>query len=195
MAKHAVRGSSGFTLIEMLIVVAISAMLASMAIGYGGVERDQTELAVEKAKVAEFFLQARSLALATYRINGASTNACGYGVLIDDSQSPPNTYSIFAYTPVAAGSCPSEGDVTYNSQNSLINNEAKNTDGTWQVHPQGGITISSPASMVFFFPPNPDTFIYDTNGNPLDEASVTLTTPDNKASATVFVNSAGQVNF
>lgn len=186
--------NGGFTLIEMLIVVAISAMLASMAISYGGVERDQTELSIEKTKVAEFIFQARSLSLATYRNNSASANTCGYGVLIDN---PQNTYSIFAYDPVGAGvRCPSEGDVAYDTGSyPIIGNDSKNTDEAWQVHPQGGITISSAASIVFFFPPNPDTFIYDAGGNPIDQASITLTTPDNKASATVFVNSAGQVNF
>ena len=192
MAKR--NNREGFTLIEMLIVVAISAMLASMAIGYGGVERDQTELSVEKAKVADFILQARSLALATYRNNSASANTCGYGFLINN---PPNTYSIFAYDPVGSGAmCPSEGDVAYDAGSyPIVGNDSLNTDETWQVHPQEGITISSGASMIFFFPPNPDTFIYDTNGSSLDQASITLTTPDKVASATISVNSAGQVNF
>ena len=84
----------------MLVVVAISAMLATIAISYGGIERDQTGLSVEKTKMAEFILQARSLALATYKNSNTLVNTCGYGVLINN---PPNTYSIFAYTPVAAG--------------------------------------------------------------------------------------------
>jgi prepilin-type N-terminal cleavage/methylation domain-containing protein len=193
MAKEP--GSEGFTLIEMLIVIAISAMLASMAIGYGGAERDQMELSVEKTKVAEFVLQARSLALATYKNNSAAANTCGYGVLFNASQAPPNTYSIFAYDPVGANQlCPPEDEATYSSV-SDPDLEEMSTNETWQVHPQDGITISSPASMIFFFPPNPDTFIFDTNGNPLGQSSVTLQTPDGQASTTIFINSAGQVNF
>ena len=68
------RKNSGFTLIEMLIVVAISAMLAAIAIGYSGVERDQTALSVEVTEISQFILQARSLAIATYG------NAAGSGL-------------------------------------------------------------------------------------------------------------------
>jgi len=176
----------------MLVVVAISAMLATIAISYGGIERDQTGLSVEKTKMAEFILQARSLALATYKNSNTLVNTCGYGVLINN---PPNTYSIFAYTPVAAGiPCPSEGDAGYASFSDASLQEPS-TDETWQVQPQDGITISSAASMIFFFPPNPDTFIFDTNGSPLGQVPIVLTTSDKAASTTIFVNSAGEVNF
>ena len=57
---------NGFTLIEVLIVIAISAMLAGIAIGYSGVGRNQTALSVEETKISQFILQARTLAIATY---------------------------------------------------------------------------------------------------------------------------------
>ena len=46
--------NSGFTLIEILIVVAISAMLAAITIGYSSVERDQTALSVEETEISQF---------------------------------------------------------------------------------------------------------------------------------------------
>jgi prepilin-type N-terminal cleavage/methylation domain-containing protein len=180
--------SGGFTLIEMLIVVAITAMLASIAIGYSNVERDQTALSVEKTKMAELVLHARALALATYD-NSATVNACGYGILLDAAD---NTYSVFAYAP-AGDTCPPEASTTYSSLGAA---EKKDTDETWRVQPENNITFSSDASIIFFFPPDPDTFIFSSADNSaVNQASIILTTADKKASATISVNSAGQVNF
>ena len=78
MIRWTKRRPLGFTLIEMLIVIAISGMIASLAISYSGTERNQTALSVEKTKLAQFILQARALALATY--TNQEGYVCGYGV-------------------------------------------------------------------------------------------------------------------
>src|SRR5205823_134766 len=86
----------GFTIVELLIVVAISAMLASIAIGYSSISRNQVALSVETAKVAESIIRAKSLAIATY---ASIPGTCAYGVSVDIAQ---NRYSIFAFTPSPA---------------------------------------------------------------------------------------------
>jgi prepilin-type N-terminal cleavage/methylation domain-containing protein len=181
--------NSGFTLIEVLIVVAISAMLAALAIGYSGVERDQAALSVEETKISQFILQARALALATYG-NTAGT-ACGYGVSFNPSQ---RTYSVFAYVP--GGECPSVSDITSAPGAAT---EARYTDETWEVHPQDDITLPASApdtlSLILFYPPDPTTFLFGASGDPMSQASIYLESADGKSSRTISVNSAGQVSF
>jgi len=179
----------GFTLIEVLIVVAISAMLAAIAIGYSGVERDQAALSVEETKVSQFVLQARSLAIATY--SNAAGTACGYGVSFDAAS---QTYSIFAYVP--GGICPPVSSITSPPS---VGSEARYTDETWKVHPQEGLLFSTSGpnalSMVLFYPPDPATLLFDKSGNLMSQASIYLNAVDGKASKTISVNSAGQVSF
>ena len=186
---------SGFTLIEMLIVVAISAMLATIAITYSGTERDQIALSVEQTKIAQFVLQARSLALATYT-NQPGTLVCGYGVFFDTAA---NTYSIFAYQPPTTTTCPAESSLSWSSISSY---ETSYTQETWKVQPQshitfsassGGVGVSSP--MVFFYPPNPDTFFFDGSGSQLTSLSINLKGAGGETPPPITIDSAGQVNF
>ena len=183
---------TGFTLIEVLIVVAISAMLSAIAIGYSGVQRDQTALSVEETKISQFILQARSLAIATY--SNAVGSTCGYGVSFDTS----GTYSIFAYVPGGTG-CPLVSDISYNTPPSgIIYHEQKYTDETWQVYPQGKITFSSSSpdtlSAVLFYPPDPDTLLFDSSGDLIPQASINVVGA-NGSTKTISINSAGQVSF
>lgn len=181
----------GFTLIEVLIVIAISVMLTAITITYNGVARDQTALSVEKTKISQFVLQARSLSIATY--GNASGTACGYGVSFDSVQ---KTYSIFAYVPNATegASCPAESTITSMPTSST---EAEYTNEAWKVHPQNGITFSTAGpnalSLALFYPPNPDTFLFNSSGARLAQATINLVSAD--GSSTISVNSAGQVSF
>jgi prepilin-type N-terminal cleavage/methylation domain-containing protein len=186
---------SGFTLIEMLIVVAISAMLAAISISYSGVERDQAALSVEATEISQFILQARSLAIATY--GSAVGSACGYGVAFDSSS---GTYSIFAYVPNSGYlvPCPVMSSVSVAPG---MGARAKYTDETWKVYPRNGITFSmsssSALSLILFYPPDPATLLFDKSGNLMagGPASIDLVTPDGAASRTILVNSVGQMSF
>jgi hypothetical protein len=77
--------------------------------------------------------------------------------------------------------------------------EAKYTNETWRVSPQGGVTFSTSGpnalSLILFYPPNPDTLLFDGSGSPISQASIKLTTADGKLSHTISVNSAGQLSF
>jgi prepilin-type N-terminal cleavage/methylation domain-containing protein len=184
------RKNGGFTLIEVLIVVAISAMLAGIAISYSGAERNQTALSVAETEISQFILQARSLAIATY--SNAEGSACGYGVSFNASD---NTYSIFAYVP-GGSACPQPSDIT---SAPTLDSEKLYTDETWKVHLQNGVTFSmsssSALSSILFIPPDPATLLFDGSGNLASQGSVNLVTVDGTMSRTISVDSAGQVNF
>jgi len=189
------RSQSGFTLIEVLIVIAISAMLAAIAIGYSGVGRNQTALSVEETKISQFILQARTLAIATY---GGNTGACGYGVSFDPTK---QTYSLFAYAP-GLPSCPSASTVQADGPTSIEGAEQIYTDETWQVHIGTGVILSasgtSSLDLVLFYPPDPKTFLVQLNALEVftyETSDVDLVTSDGMSSKIISVNSAGQVSF
>ena len=174
----------------MLIVVAISAMLATIAITYSGTERDQIALSVEETKIAQFILQARSLALATYS-DHSGVLVCGYGVTFNATM---NTYSIFRYEP-ATSTCPLESDLNWSS---ISSSEKPYTAETWQVQPQSNITFSTSAGtspMVFFYPPNPDVFFFDGGGNSTSGLSINLRGAAGELAPPIVIDPAGQVNF
>lgn len=176
-----------FTLIELLIVVAISAMLSALAITYSSVGRNAVSLSVEEAKLSQFILQAKALSIATYTSGSVS---CGYGVVIHAGVSPQN-YSIFAYVPGA--SCPYLGNITTIDPSQ----EVLYTEGTWQVPVTNGVKINEPNDMVvLFYPPDPTALLSD-DGATFQPSSLTipLVTVDGKNSATLSVNPEGQINL
>jgi prepilin-type N-terminal cleavage/methylation domain-containing protein len=191
LAPRATR--AGFTLIETLIVIAISAMLSAIAIGYSSVGRNQIALSVEAAKVSQIILQAESLSIATY---GNATNACGYGVSFNFKA---QTYSLFAYTPQGVPSCPAVGTI----KNIAPGDVQMYTQGTWNIHVANGVTLSSGVNndgvaTVMFYPPEPQTFISENKDNDLftnQNSKVYLGTVDGTAARVITVSSAGQVSF
>lgn len=199
----------GFTIIELLIVIAISAMLSAIAIVYSGIARNQVALSVETAKVAQTILRAKDLAIATYATGAVS---CGYGVVLN---STAGTYSIFSYDPQnhppehgATPPCPQD---TVASTSPIYADEmAQYSVDTWNVLLANGVkmdgTPGDALTVVLFYPPAPDTFISRSAAGAggqafLDPAlgditsKVYLVTQDGSASSTITVNGAGQVSF
>jgi prepilin-type N-terminal cleavage/methylation domain-containing protein len=180
--------NSGFTLIEVLIVIVVSVVLSTIAIGYSGIGRNQIALSVEATKVSQFILQARSLSIATY---GTGTSTCAYGVAFNAAA---GTYSIFGYAPLGTPPAPCPGATSTN----VLSLEKEYTDGTWNVHLQNGVVMSATSSdslsAVLFYPPDPKTF-FVCAGACVSSGKVYLSTADGSMSRTISVNSAGQVNF
>ena len=67
----------GFTLIEILIVLAITAVLSGLAIVYTHVGQNQISLSIEESKIAQLILEAKELSIATYsRTTPRAHTAC-----------------------------------------------------------------------------------------------------------------------
>jgi type II secretory pathway pseudopilin PulG len=189
--KYFGKYTAAFTVIELLVVVAISAMLSTLAILYSSIGRNQISLTVEESKIAQFILQAKALSIATYT---NSSDVCGYGVRIDVAD---QTYSIFAYSPVGSPPCPSVAGITGISSS----DEAPAAQGTWQVPVSSGVQLTSDIdslAAVMFYPPDPDVFLSEDNATfdaPAKTLHIYLRTVDGKNSATISVNPEGQVSF
>ncbi len=197
-----------FTLIELLIVVAISAIFSTLAITYSSVGRNATTLTVEEAKISQFILQAKQLSLSTYTV-GNATSSCAFGMTFDLAATP-QTYSIFSYDP-GTPNCPSDDTIT----NITTDQEKEYTNGTWKVPVAQGVVLKSQDNndglvTILFYPPAPDVFLlreadisnggsgpqtFGSGPNNPGSASVYLETIDGKNSATFSVDSEGQISF
>ncbi|HVO28703.1 MAG TPA: prepilin-type N-terminal cleavage/methylation domain-containing protein [Candidatus Paceibacterota bacterium] len=191
------RQSGGFTLIEILVILAITAIMSTLIIVYSNVSQTSVALSVEEAKISQFILQAKSLTLATY--GTVTTPACGYGVLFNTA-ADPQTYSIFAYVPNGTSTCPSPQSVTAINQATDVH---EYTQGTWQVPLTSGISVVPTAqnpdglALVLFYPPDPTVFLSHDGATfqpPFSTDKIYLTTTGGQAAA-ISVNSEGQVSF
>jgi prepilin-type N-terminal cleavage/methylation domain-containing protein len=197
----------GFTLIEMLIVLAITALLSGLAIAYTHVGQNQIALSIEESKIAQLILEAKELSIATY--NSASGVTCAYGVSFDFANS---TYSLFAYNSAASPSIPG-GRLVCPSLSSTTAAGAVATSamqmyqpGSWQIHTAQGVKLVNNSSAsgtiqdVLFYPPDPFTAVNLSNQETFyypapAESHVYLETADGSDSRTITVNPAGQVSL
>lgn len=193
--------NKGFTLIEILVVLAITALLSGIAIVYSHQGQNQVSLSIEESKVAQLILEARELSIATYSMNSAT---CAYGVHFDFSKQP-YTYSLFAYnSAVKTGSrfiCPSLASSTVVTTGDMVQYLG---GSSWQVHTASGVVLKSSGSAgptiqdILFYPPDPFTLI-STDGKtfqyPAPTAYVYLSTTDGTAARTITVNPEGQVSL
>ena len=206
---------SGFTLIEILIVLAITAMLSSLAIVYTHVGQNQISLSIEESKVAQLILEAKELSIATYSSNSAT---CAYGVKFDYANSAASsTYSLFAYNAAATSPlyggrqiCPSIASTSAAIDTSAIQ---PYQSGSWQVNTAQGVKLNGYAASdtiqyVLFYPPDPcmlvgiegQTFLQSicSSAFPYTDpptAYVYLSTTDGSMSRTITVNPVGQVSL
>ena len=199
----------GFTLIEMLVVLALTALLSGLAIIYSHVGQNQVSLSIEESKVAELILQAKELSIATYGSNNAT---CAYGVAFNI---PSSTYSLFAYNAAVLNSgggrevCPSIASTSFPYAFAPITASDTYAAGSWQVHTAQGVILNSgnnAIKAILFYPPDPCTMIsldgttfhntcFNNPNPPPAESYVYLSTADGSAARTITVNSAGQVSL
>ena len=216
MRNSADKNNKGFTLIEILIVLAITAVLSGLAIVYTHVGQNQISLSIEESKVAQLILEAKELSVATYSSNSAT---CAYGVAFNyASSAASSSYSLFAYNAAVTSSlyvgrpiCPSLASTSVAFDTSAVQ---QYQSGSWQVHTASGVVLdgsggatSDTIQYVLFYPPDPCTLINlvgaqtfqsdcsSITGNPPPAAYVYLSTADGSMSRTITVNPAGQVSL
>jgi prepilin-type N-terminal cleavage/methylation domain-containing protein len=185
-ANRAGRANRGFTLVEVLVVIAITALLAGLILTYSSQSRDQVALFVEQAKLAQTFARAKSLTVSIYTQNPADS-PCGYGVSMDYAD---NTYTLFAYDP--------DEDVN-TCRNIQTLNDLFQTEIITERLP-GNLVLAEPDAEsvggLLFLPPNPETNIWIEGQNSTStEGRVRLESRSGEDAVEVTVTSAGQITF
>jgi type II secretory pathway pseudopilin PulG len=92
-------------MIELLVVLAITALLSSSVIIYGSLTRENIAIETDESQVVQLLLRAKSLSVGTY--NNQTSPICGYGVLVEVNS--PNYYLV-SYPKDAGGNCPDTGN-------------------------------------------------------------------------------------
>ena len=180
---------TGFTLIELIVVIGITILLSSSLISYNHVSRQQLALYAEEVKLAPTVFRAKSLAMSSY-IQSAGSGICGYGVHVD--YTPANMgYSIFSYARPAGSDCQNIDRINTNSENIVSTFKIGN----------GIRFVSSPSGKtklddVLFIPPDPITLLNSGGAPALNgQASIVIETLDGSLSVSINVNSAGLIDF
>ena len=189
---------SGFTLVEILIVVVITAIISSFAIVYSQQGERQISLYVEEQKIVAYIDRARSLTVGLYNQGDPSSQPlCGYGVQINYANGK-ETYSIFGYQHPSGPASPKICEGVNAIDTSLITTDktaVSQSDVNVPVDPNVQLdgSPSDALQYVVFIAPAPRTIITTNGGG--GPGSVHLKTPDGKSTVTITVSSAGQVDF
>ncbi|MEK7193236.1 MAG: hypothetical protein AAB652_00400 [Patescibacteria group bacterium] len=194
---------TGFTVIELLVVVGITASLASLLVVYGGSARQFNTISVEQAKIGQVILRAKSLAVATFN---QPPVPCGYGVAFNAVSS---TYTLFSYD-VYVGNKKDCGTINVIHTNNPQPSDCGPGFDPSSPPPRCYIEIETHAlnsglkfdsagntdamDFVFFRPPDPRTYLFPDPPR-ISEKRVYLKTLDGGVSRVVTVNLAGQISF
>jgi prepilin-type N-terminal cleavage/methylation domain-containing protein len=168
---------NGFTLIEMLVVIGIISILSGIFIVYSRTGEQQIVLFKEQAKVMAAVSRAKILGISAFRESSTEAgSSCGYGVHIE----LPNTVIIFKDI---AQNC-ELSDQRYTPANPSEKFES------FQLDPRVKLDVMTSLTDIVFIPPDPSVVITPDQ----DQAVIVIKTIDDKSSATIKVNSAGQIS-
>lgn len=167
-------------MIEVLIVIAITALLAGMILTYSSQSRDQVALYIEQAKLAQTVARAKSLTISTYN---QPTVPCGYGVHFNYEE---NSYLLFSYD------APQCGGIQNLSSQFMTEVAVERMPGNLAFGEEDAEGITD----ILFLPPNPDTWIWLHGSNATStEGRVPLVSRSGVFSVEVLMSNAGQITF
>jgi len=176
----------GATLIEVLIAIAVTTILSSVLIIYGGASRAQLNLYVETVKFAQVVLRAKSMSIALYS-GSSSEPACGYGIRIASS-----SYDLFRYQVASVAEC---NNITPANQADYVVVQHYSLNSAFKFDPAPGITEGAPLSEILFVPPEPTTYLWGGDGNSIHPSGIAVLTDGNNSNRTITVTTAGQISY
>jgi prepilin-type N-terminal cleavage/methylation domain-containing protein len=171
----------GFTFIEIITTVAVTALLSALFIGYSAGGRERLTLYREHARLLANIYRAKALAIETY----AEPNVpCAFGVNLDVTAS---RYRLFrdeaplCTTPSRAYVYDSTGDQVLSGEDYPL---------------PAGYTLSlTPSNIrnITFVPPDPNVYISNTSGGVTSTNATIVVTSPNGSTLSIQVNDFGQI--
>ena len=171
----------GFTLIEIIVVVAIVTFLSGYLLVYTGRSRSQITLSIEQSKLIQIIARSKALAISTYSNPRAP---CGYGVRMRYGE---NAYALYRYDSDDCGGI-----------SSVDTASAGYAEFQTFLLPQGIVFVDGEARIetALFVPPDPTVFLWSDGGILLSSSgNIYLETKDGSARASVSMNPGGQISF
>ena len=174
----------GFTLIELVVVMAVTTVLISMVIGYSKESTRQLALTSTQAKMLSLINRAKFLSIETFFGGGRSGDQriCSYGVRVNLSNQ-----EIFIFQDLSSlAECPGNSNNVYDEGEKLSGELNK-------VNLQDALvtfTEDTTLKEAVFIPPDPKTKINNSNAT---EARVGVKLREGKGQFTITVNNAGQI--
>ncbi len=163
------KNSWGFTIIEMLVVIAVLSLISTSLLLYSRTGERQIILFREQSRIVGALSRAKSLSIATFGQVGVP---CGYGVHFE-------TPKIFLIFKDLSSDC-SAVDKVYSGTDELL--ESFELD---QAVSFGNLTLTD----IVFIPPDPKIVITPEQ----DESMINIKTISGNSSSTIKVTSAGQI--
>lgn len=176
ITRYELRTNKGFTLIELVVVIAVTAMLSSIAILYSRTGESQILLFRDQASVVSAILRAKSLSIQIYA--AAAEKICGYGVHFDASD---GSFRIFK--DLGTNSC-ADADKRYSGTNEDV--EMFALDAKLKFASLG-------LADILFIPPNPTTEIYPALAPGVDSALIVISRQNGSSQVSVKVSQSGQI--
>ncbi len=166
---------SGFTLVEVLVVISITVLLSAVLIVYNRSGESQIVLLKEQAKIIGILLRAKNLALQIYSPDGGGV-VCGYGVHFDIVKSEFLIFKDLA--DLCASSDNKYSGLSEDLEKHLLDSRLK--------------FLSSEFIDILFIPPDP-TVIIDGDIDKSGQFSVTIESIDGVGIKKIGVNNSGQI--
>ncbi len=177
LKRKGYRSKQGFTLIELIVVISIMAIMASLVVASHRTGQKQYALSQAGQKLVSHLREAQNMAMSGVDIKG---QYCGYGIQINRTARPTSYY----FYADKAANCQTSNN-KYDSGDDII--ETVNLPDLVQFQ------TTSPSPLdIFFKPPEPTAYINQSAGAGLS-GTITLEISGASFSKTVTVTTAGLI--
>lgn len=174
--------TSGFTLVEMLVVVGVTALLTAISASYNLSGKDQIALFRDQAVVSGVLNRARSLAIQKYREKSLVQNVetCGFGVYVSETGK-----ALTLFQDIGVGGCGTTNNYKYDegaNPSEKLETLTLNPRVEFINVPVGGLS-------VMFVPP--ELSVRSNSGS--FPVVITLKTIKEGMTSTITISAAGQI--